>query len=108
MYADHLEAVRFGRRFQAVTLRKANDVLRVYEDLPASANDGDKAEVARQGAFRALLAHIVAVKRLLPQPSGPDAEEAAAPEIDEAALHDILGQARKHALGSEESGPDDL
>ena len=106
MFADHLEAVRFGRRFQAVALRKANDVLRVYEELPPSANDGDKAEVARQGAFRALLAHIVAVKRLLLLHAGAETEEAAAAEIDEAALHDILGQARKHAL-AQPAGEDD-
>jgi len=107
MFADHLEAVRFGRRFQAVALRKAHDVLRVYEDLPASANDGDKAEVARQGAFRALLAHILAVKRLLPQPVAHDeaqAGEDAAADIDEAALRDILGQARKHALAGDDDG----
>lgn len=101
-FHDHLQPTRFAQRFRATTLRKADEVLAAYSSLPASAGDeGDRAEIQRQGALKAMLMHMSLVLRLnpAPPPDSPPAR-AASSEIDAAALDALLRAARQHAEGA--------
>jgi len=100
---EHLQATRFAQRCRATILRKGDEVLTAYAALKASAaEDGDRAEIQRQGALKAMLLHIGMVLRFNPPPADlADAPAAGTPlrEIDEAALEALLRNARAQTDG---------